>query len=200
MNVRKAHRWMGITLLLPFFGWSLTGFVFFLKPGYRAAYDMPTPTTYPLESIPELPALPDAGEIRLIRTVLGTHLLVRESGNWRHLRAETGQAWQPSPEELKALVADALTRHRERYGRVVDVEAQTVVTDTGVRIDVHWSTLSMSQKGADTRLINALYEIHYLRWTQIPALDRWLGPLGLVLVLAMAVTGTLLLRAPRPRA
>ena len=197
MNVRKAHRWMGITLLLPFLGWSSTGFVFFLKPGYGAAYDMPTPTTYPLESIPELPALTDAGEIRLIRTVLGTHLLVHWNGTWRHLRAETGQAWQPSHEELKALVTDALIRHRERYGRVVEVEGQTVVTDTGVRIDVYWSTLSMSQKGADTRLINALYEIHYLRWTQIPVLDRWLGPLGLLLVLAMAVTGALLLRAPR---
>ena len=37
MKIRKLHRIIGLILLLPFFGWAITGFIFFLKPGYAGA-------------------------------------------------------------------------------------------------------------------------------------------------------------------
>jgi uncharacterized iron-regulated membrane protein len=43
MRVRNLHRIIGIALLLPFFGWAITGMVFFIKPGYAGAYEILTP-------------------------------------------------------------------------------------------------------------------------------------------------------------
>ena len=35
MGTRRAHRMLGLILLLPICGWAVTGFVFFIKPGYE---------------------------------------------------------------------------------------------------------------------------------------------------------------------
>ena len=43
MRARILHRIIGIALLLPFFGWAITGMVFFIKPGYAGAYEILTP-------------------------------------------------------------------------------------------------------------------------------------------------------------
>jgi hypothetical protein len=50
MKARTLHRVIGLILLLPFFGWALTGLVFFVKPGYEGAYELLSPKTYPLDS------------------------------------------------------------------------------------------------------------------------------------------------------
>ena len=35
MTIRRVHRMIGVTMLLPFVGWAMTGFIFFVKPGLR---------------------------------------------------------------------------------------------------------------------------------------------------------------------
>lgn len=58
------HRLLGIVLLLPMLGWAGTGLVFFVKPGYDAAYgelkvrDVPPAGTRP--AAPERGPLVDA--------------------------------------------------------------------------------------------------------------------------------------------
>jgi hypothetical protein len=35
---RRTHRILGLVMLLPICAWAVTGFIFFVKPGYGAAY------------------------------------------------------------------------------------------------------------------------------------------------------------------
>jgi hypothetical protein len=56
MKSKRIHRIIGLLLVLPVIGWTITGVIFFIKPGYQAAYDQLVVKTYPLEKsfvIPE---------------------------------------------------------------------------------------------------------------------------------------------------
>ena len=72
---RRLHRLLGMALLLPMLGWAATGVVFFTKPGYEAAYEQLQPRLYPVESGAAVPADGEWQEVRVLRTVLGDHLL-----------------------------------------------------------------------------------------------------------------------------
>jgi hypothetical protein len=56
-----------------------------------------------------------------------------------------------------------------------------------------WNKLSLFQRGKDTDRIDLLYKIHYLQWTGIKPLDKVLGMLGILLVLALSALGARLL-------
>jgi hypothetical protein len=131
--------------------------------------------------------------------VLGYHLLLRhEGGAWVHVDPLT-MAVRPAPadEDVKRLVDDAIDGNRERYGNLLDVVSQTVQTDTGIEISLDWSSLSLAQKGSDTKLINTLYKIHYLQWLGQPLLNKLFGALGIILLLALVVLGVMsLIRKP----
>jgi hypothetical protein len=66
-------------------------------------------------------------------------------------------------------------------------------TDTGVQIQLDWASLSLSQQGKDTELINNLYKAHYLQWTGQKTLDQVLGVIGLILLMLTTVVGIRLL-------
>jgi hypothetical protein len=53
--------------------------------------------------------------------------------------------------------------------------------------------MSFQQRGPDTDRIDALYRIHYLQWTGVPAIDKVLGLAGIILVLALSALGVRLL-------
>src|SRR5258706_6442907 len=95
---RRTHRILGLILLLPICAWALTGFVFFVKPGYDAAYGGLRLREYPLAGNPLPP--PGAGwlELRAVRTLLGGHLLVRGETGWSHLDPATLRP-RPLPDE-----------------------------------------------------------------------------------------------------
>lgn len=176
MKVRKLHRTLGLILLLPFFAWAATGLVFFIKPGYRGAFDMPSVKTYPLTSPVTIPARKEWTEHKVMRTVLGDHLLVRTVSGWEHLDPRTLKP-RPRPEAgaITRLLDDAFTKNPDRYGSVADASGEEILTTTGIRVRLYWDTLSLSQKGTDTDRINRLYKIHYVQWTGIKSLDRVLG-------------------------
>jgi hypothetical protein len=193
MIVRKLHRLIGILMLLPLIGWCITGFVFFIKPGYEGAYELLQPKTYPLDGPLALTPDPSWLEVRYLRTVIGNHLLVRTAQGWRHLDPTTGTLKRkPTGDELRALMADAFSFNPARYGQITNVTDGTVTTNTDVRITLNWDRLSLHQTGKDTDRIDRLYKIHYLQWTGVKWVDRILGITGLTLVAILSVLGFML--------
>src|SRR5919112_6167018 len=105
MKVRGLHRVIGIILLLPFFGWALTGLVFFIKPGYEGAYEVLSPKTYPLDGALTVNPDPSWLEFRYLRTALGNHFLVRTEKGWSHLNpADMRPRGKPTEDEIRTLL------------------------------------------------------------------------------------------------
>lgn len=193
MKVRTVHRVVGIILLLPFFAWAITGFVFFLKPGYAGAYEILAPRTYPLTEAISIRPASDWLEYRYLRTVLGDHLIARTAKGWRHLNPTDMQPrGGPTQSEIETLLKDAFTANPQRYGDIVSISGQTARTNTGVEITVDWDKLSLQQRGKDTDRIDLLYKIHYLQWTGIKSVDKVLGLVGLTLVIVLTTLGAVL--------
>jgi hypothetical protein len=189
MRARSLHRAIGIILLLPFFGWAITGFVFFIKPGYAGAYEILSPRTYPLNT-QSLTIDPEWREVRYFRTVLGDHLIVRTEKGWQHLNVGTHQPQSmPGQDELRTLLKDAFLANPQRYGDIAEITGDKVWTTTGVEITIDWNRLSFQQKGKDTDRIDRLYRVHYLQWTGISDVDKVLGFVGLALVVILTMLG-----------
>ena len=201
MKTRKLHRIIGLVMLLPLFGWAVTGFVFFVKPGYEGAYELLQLKTYPLDGEKfALTAEPSWLEFRCIKTVLGNHLLVRTAQGWQHLDPATlAVRAKPTDGEIKTLLQDAFSANPERYGQVSTIEGATATTTTNVRVALNWNRMSLQQTGNDTDRIDLLYKIHYLQWTGMKWLDKILGMLGLALIVALSILGLILLRKPLTR-
>lgn len=192
-KVRSLHRLIGLVLLVPLVGWALTGAFFFIKPGYAGAYEMLAIKTYALDGATVVQSDGAWLEVRLLKTILGEHLLVRTADGWQHLEPRTKALRAPASEdELRLLVGDAFSANPARYGQIVAVNGNTVTTDTGIRVTVNWERLTLTQRGADTERIDWLYKIHYLQWTGIPALDKIAGAAGIALLLLLSLLGVIL--------
>jgi len=161
-----------------------------LKPGYADAYELLQVKTYPLEANIALETDPSWMEARLVKTILGEHLLARTSRGWLHLDPYSRQPWpEPSADDIDSLVTDAFSGNPQRYGRVASIQGNTITTDTGVRIELDWGRLALTQTGKDTDRIDMLYRVHYLQWTGVSAVDNVLGAVGILLVLSLSVLG-----------
>lgn len=194
MRNRRLHRLLAVLLLLPFIAWASTGIFFLVRPAYEAAYEPLLIKSYALQDAAVLPENIVVLESRNIRSILGEHILVRSQGQWQHFNRETGQNFAlPSEERVRILVDDAMSQNRPRYGEIISVQGMSINTSTGVEIILNWDTLSLAQMGRDTRWINKVYDIHYLRWTGIAWLDQLLGLLGLGLLILMTATGARML-------
>ena len=66
MKSRNIHKVIGLILVLPMIGWTFTGLIFFLKPGYEGAYEQLALKTYPLEKSFSIPSSKQWVEARLI--------------------------------------------------------------------------------------------------------------------------------------
>ncbi|MDR7122572.1 PepSY domain-containing protein [Rheinheimera soli] len=191
---RRLHRFLGWCLILPFCIWAFTGLVFFIKPGYQAAFSYLTVKTYPISAKVQIHPQPDWQEIKLLQSVLGMHLLVKQSDGWQQLNPQDFTVRpQPADDEMQLLLQDAISVDPQRYGEQLLKTDQGYVTDTGVQIQLNWASLSLSQQGKDTELINNLYKAHYLQWIGNKSLDQVLGVLGLFLLLLTTVLGIRLL-------
>jgi hypothetical protein len=190
MRIRSVHRIIGILLFIPFFGWALTGLVFFIKPGYEGAYEMLALKTYPMTAGLPITSEPEWLELRYLRTILGDHLLARTKSGWIQLNPTTKQQRNlPSDEDLRKLLKDAFTVNPQRYGDISTINGTTVTTNTGVEVSVDWNRMSLQQKGRDTDRIDRLYRIHYLQWTGVKSIDRVAGIVGIALVLVLTSLG-----------
>lgn len=194
----RWHRWLGLVLIVPLLGWGLTGLVFHYKPGYAQAYEKLQPRFYPIQSILSETPHPDWLELRRLRTILGEHLLVRTVSGWQQLDTRTLQIRpRPNTDSVRLLVEDAIDQRPERYGQLAELQGLQAITSTGVTLRLDWDTLTLSQTGQDTRAINTLYAIHYLRWTGIQWLDRTLALLAVIALMAATSLGGWLLATRR---
>lgn len=185
----KLHKIIGLILVLPMLGWTITGMIFFIKPGYQAAYESLAIKTYPLNDSFTISPKSDWQKVSLVNTILGEHLLVKTADKTMHLAPESlVDKAPPSEQAFKALLRDAFNGSN-RYGDIVSVNGLSALTSTGVEIKLDWKNLRLSQKGQDTALINLLYKIHYLQWTGHKVLDQCLGILGLILLLTLTALG-----------
>ena len=190
MTTRSLHRVIGLVMLLPLAGWAVTGAIFFLKPGYAGAYELLQVKTYPLETNIAIQLEPSWTEARFVKTILGDHLLAHTSRGWLHLDPLTRQPEpEPSADDLEALVTDAFSANPARYGRVASIDGNLITTNTGVRVELDWNRLALTQSGKDTDRLDAFYKIHYLQWTGITGIDKVLGALGILLVLTLSLLG-----------
>lgn len=198
MGIRRLHRMLGIVMLLPFFGWAVTGFIFFIKPGYAGAYDLLSTKFYPLESVAAITPRPEWLEFRCVRTILGLHLIVRTSSGWSQFNLDDLTP-RPvaAPADITRLINDAMAANSGRYGTISSLHGLTAVTSTGVQVTLDWNRLALQQTGKDTERIDVLYKIHYLQWTGMKSVDRVLGMTGLVLLVALAAFGAKLAIRPR---
>jgi hypothetical protein len=193
MTIRKLHRVIGILMLLPLLGWCVTGFVFFIKPGYEGAYELLQPKTYPLDGPLAITPDPSWLEVRYLRTVIGNHLLVRTAQGWQHLDPTTRNLKnKPTSDEVRALMLDAFSLNPARYGQLSNVTGETATTNTDVRVTLNWNRLSLQQTGKDTDRIDRLYKIHYLQWTGVKWVDRILGITGLTLIAVLSLLGLMI--------
>ena len=190
MKSRKIHKIIGLILVLPMIGWTLTGIIFFIKPGYGEAYEQLKLKTYPLEKSILVTSSMNWEEAKLINTVLGHHLIVKTEGKVKHLDPVSLKPKEtPSNNQYELLLADAFSYNKERYGEVSRIDGNTAHTTTGVEVNLNWQSLSLSQKGQDTHLINLLYKIHYLQWTPLKGFNQFLGILGLLLLATLTAFG-----------
>jgi hypothetical protein len=195
MRSRTLHRIIGVVLVLPMLGWAVTGFVFFLKPGYGGAYEALTVKSYPMDGAPSIgrgnqAALHPWLEYRVFRTILGDHLVVRTAAGWHQLNPLTLQPIAAfTDDDVRRLVTDAFTANPERYGSITRVDNGVIHTDTGVEVTLDWHRVTLQQRGRDTDRIDRLYKVHYLQWTGNKSIDRVLGFVGLVLVLTSTALG-----------
>ena len=76
MLSRRIHRYIGLVLLFSMVGLALTELAFVFKPGYESAHEVITIKTYPLDRMLNIAANENWEEVRVIKSVLGIHLLV----------------------------------------------------------------------------------------------------------------------------
>ena len=198
MKSRKLHKLIGLTLVLPMLGWTLTGLVFFIKPGYQGAYEQLSVKRHPLSQVLTVTPKKNWQEVKLINTILGAHLLVKSSHKVEHLDpVSLLDKPVPTKSQFKALLNDAFSDNKARYGDIVRVDGLSAQTSTGVKVTLDWHTLKLNQTGQDTELINLLYQVHYLQWTPFKGINQVLGIFGLLLLISLTVLGVRLYIKPR---
>ncbi|MFT6418039.1 MAG: putative iron-regulated membrane protein [Cognaticolwellia sp.] len=190
MKSRKLHKLIGLILVLPMLGWTFTGLVFFIKPGYQGAYEQLSVKTYPLSQPITIIPQDNWQEVRVVKTVLGEHLIVKANNKSQHLDPTTLLAMpEPTTLQFETLINDAFTDNQARYGDIISTDGLTAKTNTGVEVVLNWSSLRFSQQGQDTQLINLLYQVHYLQWTPFKELNQVVGIFGLILLISLTVLG-----------
>jgi hypothetical protein len=190
MKTRKLHKLIGLVLVLPMLGWTITGIVFFVKPGYQGAFEQLSIKSYPLSQSLTITPQGNWQEVKVVKTILGDHLLVKTNNKSAHLDPLSLLAKsEPTPLQFEALLNDAFSQNEARYGEIERVNGLSVQTSTGVEVTLDWNSLRLSQKGQDTQLINLLYQIHYLQWTPYKGLNQVLGMFGLVLLISLTLLG-----------
>lgn len=190
MKTRKLHKLIGLVLVLPMLGWTITGIVFFVKPGYQGAFEQLSIKNYPLSQSLTIRPQENWQEVKVVKTILGDHLLVKANNKSAHLEPVSLLAKpEPTPLQFKALLNDAFSQNEARYGEIERVNGLSVQTSTGVEVTLDWNSLRLSQKGQDTQLINLLYQVHYLQWTPYKGLNQVLGIFGLVLLISLTLLG-----------
>lgn len=198
LNSKTIHRILGCILLLPLLAWVFTGIVFLTKPGYSGAYQQLAPRLYPIEIPYTISPEESWVEARLLKTILGYHLLVNTGDKWMHLDPLSLKLkGKPEEQELIEFLEDAIHFNRQRYGVIEKTDNDIFITSTGVELTLDWDTLYVAQQGRDTKIIGLLYKIHYLQWLGQKQANIIFGIFGLSSLFVLAYCGAVLLMRGR---
>ncbi|MFL0805370.1 MAG: PepSY domain-containing protein [Agarilytica sp.] len=193
MSPKKVHKIIGLTLLFPFVAWILTGIVFLTKPGYKQAYEPIEIKKYPVDTVFSIQPKNDWLEYRIFKTVLGHHLHINKGGHWIQLDPTTqAEKTIPDNSDITTLLQDAVSFNPQRYGIVKQHDNGNYRTSTDVDLTFNWNTMTISQRGKDTKLIGLMYKIHYLAWLGSKPANIVLGILGLLLLSVLVYYGVIL--------
>jgi hypothetical protein len=190
MDSKKIHRFIGLAMLLPLLAWAVTGLIFFIKPGYEGAYEKLYLKTYPINHNISIGSDNNWQEFRVIRSILGLHLLAKDNGEINQYDLQTLQIKsKPSESDIKRLIEDAISSNPQRYGTIKHIHDESIFTTTGIEVKLDWNTLKLSQYGLDKRIIGLMYKVHYLQWTPWAVVNQILGILGLILLVTLTFFG-----------
>ncbi len=168
--MRSVHRLLGALMVLPLLMWAVTGAMIGSgNKGVGNEFILP-----PHEVSRSVTVVPDGIWVsaRVVGTVLGDHLLLETDVGWRHVDPATGQSKPPPSErQLRTLLEDGFASNPERYGNIVDVSADSVLTDTGRRILVDWGSLTAVERGPDTDREALMVRLHKFALTGDSAFD-----------------------------
>lgn len=199
--MRAIHRIAGALMVAPLLVWTVTG-VLLARPGHAnpegEPFVVPTAsTTRPVT------VRPDGAWNRaiVVGTVLGNHLLLETDIGWRHLDPVTGNPKPPPSErQLRSLLEDGFSHDPDRYGSIVSVGADSVVTDTGRRILLEWESLTAVERGPETDNTLRLRRFHRLAFTGDDGFDRGVALGASVLAGLLVLLGIALLFGGKPQA
>ncbi|MFI5197438.1 MAG: hypothetical protein ACHQJD_02365 [Thermoanaerobaculia bacterium] len=217
--MRRFHRLLGLSLVLPLALWISTGLLFHVKHRYAEAY--------------ETLQVPARGEADLSRFTVSAaraaatgffdkgcvpRFALRPDGRgaWfgrKNLKgvavdAETGELLGAEEEEISSewgLAAVRASKYASRYGRVVaqqpskNPRSSSLTLSRNPSLDLSFSggktvtidrlTGEIAQTGALNDWIDFTYRVHYLQWTPWKAVNVGLVLAAVPLVLALAATG-----------
>jgi hypothetical protein len=193
--LRSWHKWLGWVLVTQLILWAVTGAIFILKPGYGPAYETPKIQFLPVSArdLQRVASISntDWQGLRILKTSVGEHLLVDTAEGVKHLNF-IGEEQAPSLSVVKHLLRESIGYNPGRYGELKSIEGLVGITSTGVELTLNWQQLSIRQQGADSRLINLLYKLHYLQFTDNAFVNKTLATLALLLLVALSVFGVVI--------
>jgi len=213
--MRRFHRMIGLTLVLPLLLWVFTGLLFHVKHRYGEAYEaLAVPRAvepdWSLARISPAQVI-DRGlaEAPLVLDVHPSGRLVyygELGGAPVAVDAVSGATLDTAtPQEARAWVAAALAKspNAQRYGSEIGSEpskassartrsenpALTLRFSGAKTVRVDLITGEITQTGALNDFIDATYRVHYLQWTPWSWLNIALVLASIPLVLVLAATG-----------
>lgn len=189
MWAARCHRLIAVLMALPFLLWTATGLLFHVKPGWDSAYEQLSAVQpgravapnalRPLSALTRAPVL----SAELLPTALGPLYRVKfaTGGGQREalFDARGGQRISPLDDErARTLIDDAVGRsaHPAHYAAVERVQTGigqlTVHYAGGATVAIGRTGARLRRAGADRERIDALYAVHYMKWTGHPGVDR----------------------------
>ena len=97
---------------------------------------------YPIEAPKLKLAKADTLEVKQMQTILGHHVLLKDSEGWHHfLQQQLVKQSELSENQVRLLINDAIASNRDRYGDIVSVDGTKAMTSTGVEVTVNWSCI-----------------------------------------------------------
>ena len=134
MDSKKIHRFIGLAMLLPLLAWAVTGLIFFIKPGYEGAYEKLYLKTYPINHNISINSDNNWQEFRVIRSILGLHLLAKDNGEINQYDLQTLQIKsKPSESDIKRLIEDAISSNPQRYGTIKHIHGESILQPQELR-------------------------------------------------------------------
>jgi len=173
--IQKLQKLTGLILAVPLLVMAITGLFLIPQPKSVSTGNIIELKKYPITR--KFTIIPHSfwQSYSVLRTVLGYHLIVKTDTGYVNLDPVTFEKKnKPNEEFLRALVNDALSINRHKFGTVVKTDGVNFVTNTGFKLKLDWNKLEIIRKTRPRTFRNLLLRIHRFEWTGDKQIDRGL--------------------------